>query len=343
MRHSGSTSKINSSVPLPLYEHPLQQQQQRQGAPGQHAPPPPPPSLAQQNPALAMLGYVPAVPLLSKRVIGRSAVYCNGCCVLPRNGLTSLIVAALVIAPSVVFLSTIRRDWISLVVVITLMVVSLILLWFAVAIDPGIIPPIPPDPTRTSQFVTINNVVIECKVCPTCNIVRPPRSGHCFNCDYCVEEFDHHCGVLGSCVAKRTFRFFAMFFYATTPLAGYIFAFCIYTLVTDGVAAAFDQGSNFDRWRMVASLFLSFYTCYLGLVVAGQACMYTVLSCENSTQKEGIMRTKQTSQYRDSAGRQLDSPFDRGCVCNFFLRLCGPLGRSNLTPEHLAGETVSYV
>ncbi|KAG7516567.1 hypothetical protein JOB18_035313 [Solea senegalensis] len=29
--------------------------------------------------------------------------------------------------------------------------------------------------------------------CPVCNIVRPPRAGHCRTCGSCVQRLDHHC------------------------------------------------------------------------------------------------------------------------------------------------------
>ncbi|KAM7516074.1 hypothetical protein LguiA_005657 [Lonicera macranthoides] len=38
--------------------------------------------------------------------------------------------------------------------------------------------------------------------CSYCNIVQPPRSKHCHDCDKCVLQFDHHCVWLGTCIGQ---------------------------------------------------------------------------------------------------------------------------------------------
>lgn len=38
--------------------------------------------------------------------------------------------------------------------------------------------------------------------CTYCNIIQPPRSKHCHDCDKCVLKFDHHCLWLGTCIGK---------------------------------------------------------------------------------------------------------------------------------------------
>ncbi|KAG7516569.1 palmitoyltransferase ZDHHC23-like [Solea senegalensis] len=46
--------------------------------------------------------------------------------------------------------------------------------------------------------------------CPVCNIVRPPRAGHCRTCGSCVQRLDHHCIWINSCVGQENHRSFLL-------------------------------------------------------------------------------------------------------------------------------------
>ncbi|KAI5684038.1 hypothetical protein M9H77_05266 [Catharanthus roseus] len=38
--------------------------------------------------------------------------------------------------------------------------------------------------------------------CSYCNVLQPPRTKHCHDCDKCVLQFDHHCVWIGTCVGQ---------------------------------------------------------------------------------------------------------------------------------------------
>ena len=63
--------------------------------------------------------------------------------------------------------------------------------------------------------------------CAVCSIRRPKKCQHCFFCDNCIEEFDHHCQYVSNCIGKRNKKYFLfyIFFYFVFLLQIYIFTF----------------------------------------------------------------------------------------------------------------------
>jgi hypothetical protein len=86
--------------------------------------------------------------------------------------------------------------------------------------EPGIIPRNHPDFTSEEKEVKdenddknkqeIQRIYTERK-CKTCNIIRPQECSHCFICDNCVLELDHHCAFVSNCIGKRNHKYFLLF------------------------------------------------------------------------------------------------------------------------------------
>ena len=52
--------------------------------------------------------------------------------------------------------------------------------------------------------------------CPICNIYvnKNSKTVHCTKCGLCVEEFNHHCGWIGKCIAKKNlYEFYFLIFW----------------------------------------------------------------------------------------------------------------------------------
>ena len=101
--------------------------------------------------------------------------------------------------------------------------------------DPGILPKqyiINGEPKKNSPIKrVIRGHIYDIKYCPTCDIFRPPRSSHCFKCDNCVQQFDHHCDWLGNDIGKRNYKFFYLLVFCLFIEDLYQIGFCIYFLL----------------------------------------------------------------------------------------------------------------
>ena len=64
--------------------------------------------------------------------------------------------------------------------------------------------------------VNIQGHMTNLNYCYTCFHFRPPRTSHCAECDNCVENFDHHCLWMGTCVGKRNYKYFYFVIFLTT-------------------------------------------------------------------------------------------------------------------------------
>lgn len=125
--------------------------------------------------------------------------------------------------------------------------------------------------------------------CSSCNIIRPPRTSHCFECDNCVERFDHHCIWLGTCVGKRNYRFF-IFFLVVLNISALLQIFtCIYIIQN----LQKNKKENFidpkyTLYTILASIILFFNVGFVGLFLGKLCITHLWLACHNLTFYEFI-------------------------------------------------------
>ena len=65
--------------------------------------------------------------------------------------------------------------------------------------------------------------------CGACKFLYPnsnKKMEHCYTCNICVCNYDHHCGVVGKCVGKYNIILFPAF-----ALCNFGLIFCIYLLL----------------------------------------------------------------------------------------------------------------
>ena len=103
--------------------------------------------------------------------------------------------------------------------------------------DPGILPKqyiINSEQKKDSPIKrVIRGHIYGIKYCSTCDIFRPPRPSHCFKCDNCVQQFDHHCDWLGNDIGKRNYKFFYLLVFCLFIEDLYQIGFCIYVLLNN--------------------------------------------------------------------------------------------------------------
>ncbi|KAG5500518.1 hypothetical protein JKF63_03612 [Porcisia hertigi] len=69
---------------------------------------------------------------------------------------------------------------------------------------------------RESLWENVDGVPMERKWCSTCSMYRPSRAAHCYICDLCCYDHDHHCGVIGVCVGRRRLEMFFLYVLVST-------------------------------------------------------------------------------------------------------------------------------
>ena len=160
--------------------------------------------------------------------IGNNKIICGNKCFVGKKYYHILISFVLLSLPTSLFISAlIKINTKSIIVFIILVIIIyipiLIFLLLGGCTDPGIL-------ERNNEYayydnrkslikVNIQGHMTNLNYCYTCFHFRPPRTSHCAECDNCVENFDHHCLWMGTCVGKRNYKYFYFVVSLTTLCA----------------------------------------------------------------------------------------------------------------------------
>lgn len=106
----------------------------------------------------------------------------------------------------------------------------------------------PEDPLAipVQRIIRVRGQEIPVKWCETCGTYRPPRSSHCRVCDNCVENIDHHCTFLNTCIGRRNYVPFMVFLAASIVSACIVIAMSAVhiVLLTKPASYAFPRGAR---------------------------------------------------------------------------------------------------
>ncbi|XP_040858502.1 palmitoyltransferase ZDHHC19 [Ochotona curzoniae] len=164
----------------------------------------------------------------------------------------------------------------------------------------------------TVHVVWVNHRAFRLQWCPKCCFHRPPRACHCPWCNICVEDFDHHCKWVNNCIGQRNFRYFMLLVLSLCLYLGALLATCLFFLVhTSHLPFCLDKAMAILVAVPAAGFLVPLF---LLLMIQSQS----VSAAERSY--EGKCRHLQGY-----------NPFDQGCVSNWYLAICAPLG-----PKYMA-------
>jgi len=151
--------------------------------------------------------------------------------------------------------------------------------------------------------------------CGQCLARQPARAHHCKRCNKCVHTFDHHCGVLGTCIGERNRLRFFLFLLAQTTALAYAIGLLNTSLVW--------QRATSD-WLAVNALplFLLLLLWLLQLFVLPLFVLHCWLAATNTTSAEVFLGARRLWYLAGTQPQECDLPYSSGLCQNLRLFCC---------------------
>ncbi|XP_010266105.1 PREDICTED: protein S-acyltransferase 10-like isoform X4 [Nelumbo nucifera] len=171
--------------------------------------------------------------------------------------------------------------------------------------------------------------------CTYCNVIQPPRSKHCHDCDKCVLQFDHHCVWLGTCIGHGNHCRFWWYIAEETTL-------CIWTCILY-ITYLKANITRACRWKdaIMILLLATLSICLIFLLLLFLFHSYLVLT--NQTTYE-LVRRRRIPYLRGIPERVY--PFSKGICRNLYNFCCASSSIYSVeplpTPEELEAKSRPY-
>jgi len=194
--------------------------------------------------------------------------------------------------------------------------------------DPGVLPSYSRDQMMIGPLNELDRFY------ETCHTIRGARDKHCSICNVCVEQQDHHCPWVGTCVGVRNLRYF-VFFVTSAGLHGAVTAItCLL------IAILAHQFSVFRSWLALVDIILIIYGAIIACMLIGMSIDYIFLIGRKITMAERIKHGERvmTAAEREAEVQvQLSDQDERdkqnkklSFTQNLHAACCSPLTKSNL-------------
>ena len=130
-------------------------------------------------------------------------------------------------------------------------------------------------------------------ICRHCMLPKPRGSEHCETCEHCVLRYDHHCGVIGACIADKNVKAFVLTFL-------YMSAFGILCAVMGFYAFSLENKKSGSIIGLIVGIYA--IAVALSLLVFAIATIYEGLSTGEIDKINGRKRSLKIRRYLETFG-----------------------------------------